>query len=125
MKVLLSIKPEFANAILAGDKRFEFRRAVFRAEGVRRVVIYASSPIQRVVGEFLVDDILEMKLDALWATTAKYAGIQHEYFQKYFAGRETGFALGIRQPRRYRRALTLSDHCGLERPPQSFCYLPS
>ena len=34
MKALLSIKPEFADKIFAGTKRYEFRRAVFKKEGV-------------------------------------------------------------------------------------------
>lgn len=30
MKVLLSIKPKYANAIFAGTKKFEFRRSIFK-----------------------------------------------------------------------------------------------
>lgn len=30
MKVLLSIKPEFANKIFEGTKRFEFRKSIFK-----------------------------------------------------------------------------------------------
>ena len=46
MKVLLSIKPEFANKIFEGTKRFEFRKSIFKKE-VKTVVVYASSPLQQ------------------------------------------------------------------------------
>lgn len=121
--VLLSVKPRFADAILSGRKVFEFRRAVFRRPGVCKVVLYASSPVQRVVGEFYVEDILAMKPRALWAATKDGSGIDKEYFDTYFEGRRTAYALKVRAARRYPRPLELGQHFGISRPPQSFCYL--
>lgn len=121
--VLLSIKPPFANAILSGTKRFEFRRAVFRNPEVNRIVIYASSPVQRVIGEFRVDGVLDMELESLWAATCQYAGIERSFFDRYFCGRESGYALKVDRPRRYRSPLSLSADLGITAPPQSFCYL--
>ena len=48
MKVLLSIKPEFVEKIFAGTKKYEFRKSLFKKNGVKDVVIYASAPIKRV-----------------------------------------------------------------------------
>ena len=121
--VLLSIKPKFANAILEGTKTFELRRAVFRRSSVRKVIIYASSPVSRVVGEFLIDSILELEPKKLWQVTAKGAGVDRHFFDDYFRGRKTGFALKVHRPRRYPKPLGLSEHFRLLRPPQSFCYL--
>jgi predicted transcriptional regulator len=121
--VLLSIKPRFANAILEGTKTFELRRALFRNRAVRRIVMYASSPVSRVIGEFLIDGILELEPARLWAQTAKGAGVDREAFDDYFRGCEIGFALRVSCPRRYARPLKLGEQCGLSRPPQSFCYL--
>lgn len=122
-RVLLSIKPGFANAILEGTKTFEFRRAVFRRPTVHKVIIYSSSPVSRVVGEFLIESILELELKKLWALTARGAGIERDFFNDYFRGRKTGFALKVHSPRRYAKPLKLREHFGLSRPPQSFCYL--
>jgi predicted transcriptional regulator len=123
--VLLSVKPAFAEAILDGEKKFEFRRALFRDRGVRTVVLYASSPVQKVVGEFSIDGILSMELDALWAHTETDAGIGRDYFDRYFDGCDTGFALKVRQVHRYPVPLELQRHFGIEHPPQSFRYLAS
>ena len=36
MQVLLSIKPEFAESILAGSKKYEFRKVIFRRTGLEK-----------------------------------------------------------------------------------------
>ena len=69
MKVLLSIKPEFVEKIFAGTKKYEFRKSLFKKSGVKYVVIYASAPIKRVVGEFEIDNILSDDVDVIWDRT--------------------------------------------------------
>ena len=123
-RVLLSIRPRFAYAILEGTKTFELRRAVFRSSSVRKIVIYASSPVSLVIGEFTIDGILALEPNRLWAATASGVGIDQEFFDNYFSGREIGFAIKVRRPRRYAKPLRLEEHFGLSRPPQSLCYLP-
>lgn len=122
-RVLLSLKPQFADAILEGRKRFEFRKALYRRTDVTRIVLYASSPVQRVVGEFEVDTVLSMAPDDLWHATWKGAGITRGYFDDYFGGREVGHALGVRLVKRYVRPRRLLQDYGVSFPPQSFMYL--
>ncbi len=122
-RVLLSVKPHFAEAILAGDKKFEFRRLLFKREDVRTIVLYASSPTCKVVGEFTIDEILTLALDALWETTCDGGAIDRSYFDQYFVGRKTGHALKVKRTRRYRSPLCLRKDFGISHPPQSFCYL--
>ena len=55
MRVLLSIKPEFAELIFKGTKKFEFRKSIFKNSEIKTVVVYASSPMQKVIGEFEID----------------------------------------------------------------------
>ena len=125
IRVLLSVKPKFAEAILAGEKTFEFRRLLFKREDVRTIVLYASSPTCKVVGEFTIDEVLTLALDALWETTCVGGAIDREYFERYFQGRETGHALKVKRTRRYRSPLCLRKDFGISHPPQSFCYLES
>jgi len=121
--VLLSIKPKFADAILKGTKIFELRRAIFRNQNVRRIVIYASHPVCRVVGECTIEAVLALEPQKLWSLTAGGAGVDREFFDDYFRGRSIGFALKVASPHRYAKPQRLQEHCGLSRPPQSFCYL--
>ena len=121
MKIILSIKPEFANKIFAGDKRFEFRRSIFKNKNVSKVIVYASSPISRVVGEFEIGKILYKDLGELWNETQKYSGITEEYFYEYFIGKQNGFALEIKKVKRYKINLCIKESFG-KVPPQSFAY---
>ncbi len=121
--VLLSIKPEFAEAILSGLKRFEFRRSIFRHESAKRVFLYASNPTMQVVGEFTVRSILTGKPDVLWRRTRHAAGIQKSYYDAYFHGRDLAHAIEVGPTRRYRTPLQLMEHFLLKRPPQSFQYV--
>jgi len=122
MKVLLSIKPEFADKIFDGSKRFEFRRMVFKNTDVSKIVVYASAPVSRVVGEFEIEEIIQKELNELWEETKDYSGISRAYFDNYFTGKEKGFAISVRKPSRYKTPLNLKETFGMV-PPQSFAYL--
>jgi len=123
--VLLSIKPEFVEKIFSGLKRYEFRRVIFKSKNVSKVVVYASHPVQRVVGEFEVGGILALSRRQLWQHTKEYSGIAKTYFDDYFADKETAYAIKIKDARRYERPMTLKYLCPSAHPPQSFMYLPS
>lgn len=122
MKVLLSIKPEYADKIFNGSKKFEFRRSVFKNPDVKTVVVYASSPVQMVIGEFEIESIINDNLINLWEQTKEYAGIDEEYFFKYFSDKESGFAIQIKSFKRYKKALCIREDFNVT-PPQSFVYL--
>lgn len=122
MKVLLSIKPQFAELIFDGTKKFEFRKAIFKNTNIKTIVVYASSPMQKVIGEFEIDDIINDQLESLWKKTKRFAGIEENYFYEYFAEREMGYAIKIKNTVRYKIPLSLKDDFNLT-PPQSFLYL--
>jgi predicted transcriptional regulator len=122
MKVLLSIKPEYANKIFAGEKKYEFRRSLFRNTFVRTVVVYASSPIKKVIGEFEIEKIINEDLDYLWELTKESSGITEEYFYLYFKQKGKGYAIKIKKAKRYAVAKNIKE-CYNISPPQSFAYL--
>ena len=48
--ILLSIKPEFSEKIFNETKKYEFRKRVARKK-VEKIVVYATSPVKKIVGE--------------------------------------------------------------------------
>ena len=118
---MLSIRPPYAEAIFRGEKRFEFRRAIFR-KSVDVVVVYTTSPTSLVVGEFDVSGIISESVEDLWSRTSQYAGIDRELFFNYFKGRSVGYAIAIGNVRKYKKPLELADTFGI-RAPQSFVYI--
>jgi predicted transcriptional regulator len=123
MKVLLAIKPEFAEKIFDGSKKFEFRKTIFKFEDVKVVVIYASSPMQKVVGEFEIEKVIALEPEKLWEKTKKHSGITKEYFDSYFSDKDEGFAIKIKNLKKYRKPKCLKTDFNISSPPQSFLYL--
>lgn len=123
MKILLSIKPEFAERIFDGTKRFEFRKVVYANRNVRTVVVYVTRPVGRILGEFEVLDITEGTPDRLWEVTQAFAGVSREFFNEYFLGRDRGYAIHIGFVTRYETPLVPEDLIENFTPPQSYMYL--
>jgi len=46
MNVLLSIRPKYVEEIIKGNKRYEFRKSIFK-KNVEEVWIYATSPTKK------------------------------------------------------------------------------
>ena len=89
---------------------------------MKKVVVYASSPIQKIIGEFEIDRIIMHDLETLWDKTRKYSGITEDFFFEYFGDKEHGFAIKIKSTRLYRKPRSIRADYNLF-PPQSFLYL--
>jgi predicted transcriptional regulator len=125
MLVLLSIKPVYAEKILAGEKVFEFRRRIFARREIKTALIYCTKPVGCFVGEFEIEDILHDKPNRLWKRTRGGSGISKKYFDSYFAGREEAFALQIGKVRAFAEMIVPSAIIENFTPPQSFMYVPN
>ncbi len=124
MKVILSIKPEFAFKIFDGSKKYEFRKSIFKNKNVKTIIVYASSPIQKVIGEFEIGRIYNDDLDSLWDLTKEHSGISEEYFYSYFTNKDKGFAIQVKRKKKYKKPKSLKDEFNIH-PPQSFAYVKS
>ena len=71
MKVLLAIKEEFASKIFEGSKRYEFRKSIFKDERVKTIVVYVSSPVKKVIGEFEIETVLKDEPENIWNLTKR------------------------------------------------------
>lgn len=115
--VLMSIRPEYAEAILSGAKTFELRRRCPSFGVGSRVVVYSSSPDQRLLGTFEAGTVHQASPGDLWRLVSKKAGITRDAFDAYFAGCGVGYAIEVCSPRR------LEPKPLRFRPPQSYLYL--
>jgi len=122
MRVLLSIKPEFAFKIFEGTKKYEFRRSIFKNQDITSIVVYASSPTQRIIGEFNIEKIINADINELWNATKEYSGITKDYFMDYFIGKKSGFAIKIKDAKIYDEPLCIREEFNVS-PPQSFIYV--
>ena len=119
---LFSIRPVYARAILDGRKRVEFRRTGLSSD-VAHVVVYSTSPVQRVVGTFEVAGVDNDSPDALWERYAHVGGIDRDAYDRYFAGCDSAYAIRVRRPWTLPVPVPLAHLRPGLRPPQSFQYL--
>ncbi|EMF0283471.1 ASCH domain-containing protein, partial [Enterococcus hirae] len=122
MKVLMSIKPEFVEEIMNGNKKFEYRKNIFKRKDVSSIIVYATKPYGKVVGEFEIEDIIVDNPKNIWKETKHVSGITKQFFYDYFEGRDKGFAIGIKKFVEYDTPLDLvSLNSNIKVAPQSFC----
>lgn len=122
MRVLLSIRPEYVEKIFNGEKRYEYRRQIFKRD-VNKVIVYATQPEGKIVGEFSIEAVLHDGLDKIWHLTSKYSGISYSFFKSYFQGKEEGYAIKIGKVTLYNQPIDPKKIDETFKPPQSFCYI--
>lgn len=120
-QMLLSINPEFVESILQGKKIYEYRKFRCR-DDVDKIIIYATAPQKRVVGEAEIASILEDDLLTVWHQTKEYSGITYKFFRKYYKGKKKAVAYKLKNLVIYDKPLSLKD-IGVSCAPQSYLYL--
>lgn len=121
--ILLSIKPEYTNRILAGTKKFEFRRNVAKRH-VDRILIYSTFPEMKVVASVAVLGVLKETPQNLWKKTKDFSGISHDKYMEYFSQKEFAYAYQLGEVKKFKKAKDLSEY-GISAAPQSFVYIES
>ena len=83
--VMLSVVPMYANKIFDGTKKIEFRKRIWTKADVRKVIVYSSSPVKQVVGEFDIDRIVIDDKEVIWEMFKDdpYLGTEREAFDFY------------------------------------------
>lgn len=122
MLVILSVKPKYCQAIIEGRKKYEFRKRVPKHWKDARFLVYASSPIQRIIGEFTSSEIVNASPEEVWRRCGKDGGISKDEFFSYFEDKESAIALQIDEFHEYIPIdpwKAFNQFC----PPQSYQYL--
>lgn len=123
MNVLLSIKPMYVKEILAGRKRYEFRKSIYKNKNIKNIYIYSSAPEQKIVAKFVPSKIVEDSPDNLWSKYKRYAGISQDEFFNYFENKSNGFAITIDSLHIFRKPINPREVIEEFIPPQSFKYI--
>ena len=123
MRVLLSIKPEYANKIFSGEKKFEFRKRAFRNIEVHTVVVYSTMPVGRIIGEFTIKQIHQDSPESIWRKTKRFSGIDEVFFNEYYDGRDLAVAIEVDKISLYKEPINPKEEYENFTAPQSFMYL--
>jgi predicted transcriptional regulator len=119
---LLSIHPRFADAILRGEKQVEFRRRA--PSSLTHVIVYATAPVQRIVGWFRVVGVEAETPSVLWERFGDIGGISSSEFARYYDACDVGSAIRVAEASRLQPPLAIDAIGEGVKPPQSFRYVP-
>lgn len=119
--ILLPIKPEYAYKILSGEKKYEYRKRIASLD-VTRIVIYATYPISKILGEVSVSGYLKDDPQKIWDITKASSGITIEKYNKYFLNKKIAYAYCLKKATTYQKPKQLEEF-GISYVPQSFTYL--
>lgn len=122
--VLISIQPQHAERLYAGEKTFELRKTIPRVVP-RRIFLYETNHVRAIRGHLIVERVLRGSPPDIWQQVGTSAASKRG-FASYFSGRSIAFAFEVGQAVRYRSEITAADLLRIEpgfRPSQNFLYL--
>lgn len=119
---VMSIRPPYAEAILAGTKHVEFRKRRL-APDISTVLIYATMPVGRLVGIFEIAGYDVASPTALWDRHKGHSGIARSAYRDYYRGTRTAIGILVRDARLLPRPLKLTELDSALIAPQSFAYV--
>jgi len=123
--MLMSIRPTYAEQIMAGTKTVELRRQRpnFAVGGL--VVLYASRPVQALVGAFQLGGLETDNPAELWPRIAHNADVAWDSYRDYFRGATSAVGLHVGAKWIVKDTLSLREirtEWPEFRPPQSYRY---
>lgn len=122
MKILLSIKPEYVKKIMSGEKKYEYRKRIFK-QNIDSIIVYACKPCGLIVGEIIIDKILCNTAQDLWNTTKQNSEVSKEFFFNYFKDNKKCYAIKIQKFIRYNNPVNPYQYINNFKPPQSYKYI--
>ena len=117
----MSIKPEYVDKIFSGEKKYEYRKRMCK-EKIDTIIVYSSSPIQKVVGELKIKQVLYDKKNVIWNKTNKYGGITKIKYDNYYENCGYVVAYEIEKAILYDKQKDLKDF-NVRTAPQSYVYI--
>lgn len=124
--ILYSIKPEYMNLILSGNKTVELRKRVPTLQKNDKILLYASSPQKALVGIIEVLDVFIEPIERLWIRASNTACIDFETFRNYYLGKDSGVGIVLQKPKKFLNPISLEDlrtHWRGFSPPQDYRYV--
>ncbi len=123
--VLLSIHPEHAQAILNDEKGWEYRRERPVRGPPLKCLLYATDPVQQVVGQFGCTEIITDDPHGIVDRTARFdPHIDAQDVLEYFDGRDEGHAMQVTWSERFEHPIPrdMLEYYGIA-PSQNFRYV--
>lgn len=121
--LLISVKPVYAEKIKAKEKSIELRCSSPKVSSGDILVIYESSPVQRVTAYCEIESVISMPPAKLWELVKEKAGIAWKAFEDYFSGKKEGVGIYLKDVKTLSSPQPLSVISKDFSAPQSYRYI--
>lgn len=122
MIALYPIKPIYAEQILSGKKKIELRKKL-PTKNIKYILIYATSPISKIIGYAEVTHMEKFNKFELWEKNSTLLGINKESYFEYYSNCTTACAISLGTAFTFIKPFPISDISPKTTVPQSFCYI--
>lgn len=122
-EILISIRPEYSEKLLGGQKSVELRRRPVRVPPGTRVWIYSTLPVGRLDAVAEVEAVYEWPPSEIWDQYGHVSGVTQAALESYFSGVDQGCVVVFKQVVPVHRPLSLGlmrKRLGNFNPPQFF-----
>ena len=89
---MISLHPQYWDMYRDGSKVWELRKVTHSPRCVDGLVIYATAPVSRVVGEVDVVSIHSGYVDDFWHIVKDGCGITRDWYDHYYQGHQMAIA---------------------------------
>ena len=93
--LLMSLRPEFADLILRGQKTVELRRKFSKKYEGATIVFYVTNPIKKFMFMAKISKVDHRQKECLWNDYEQECGVSEEIFEQYFSGTDNGYAIHL------------------------------
>jgi len=122
--LLFSLKPRFADSIINGEKRVEFRRRFSRGMETSLAYFYISSPVRCIMFSSVLSKVHHSDVNDLWKRFSPIGGISEKDYFTYFNGTRNGYAIELDNVKMLSKTMSLDlirdRYMPSFQPPQSF-----
>mgnify|MGYP005608728633 CR=1 FL=1 len=119
--IILSIHPTHIDKILLGEKRYEYRKRI--PQDINYLIVYATSPIKKVVAIIEVDMVIKDIPQNIWNVTQNESGVSYEFFMNYFNNVSIGCAIKFRKIYKLPTPIDITVIDGVKSAPQAYQYV--
>ena len=94
-EILISIYPEYADAIFRGEKTVELRRRIPGLRSGTKMWIYSTKPVGAILGFAIVADVSKGPPGLMWQIFGERAAVGREKFDNYFSNADVATCITL------------------------------
>lgn len=120
--IIISMAPKSAEALFDNPEKNVVFYKVTPANKVLRVIVYATAPVKKVVGEFDLQEIKIAATSTIWRNFSKASVISKKEYDAYYEGKDKAHAMISKKTYKYRNPKDLKEY-NMTKGPSGFQYL--